>query len=109
MASLAITVTQALPATIESTTSQARITKTSAQPSLRGFLSNAGATTTWLAINQANALTAVATTNAQATGTIPLNAGATIPWAFWWNTIDHLSTGSTTLVWIPQMGSLAED
>ena len=102
MASAAITITN-VPATIESTTSQARITKDPALPGLSGVLVNGGTKTTWVAINQANAATAVATNDAQAQGTVGMIAGASIPIAKSYQTIDHLCGGSdtTTLYWFP--------
>lgn len=100
MASANLVVTNT-KATIESTTSQARITKDPLMLMLAGTLTNAGSTTTWIAINQPNSSTAVATTNAQAQGTIPLTAGASVAINPAELTIDHLSTGTTTLVWVP--------
>lgn len=108
MASASITVTAALPATIESTTLQAVITKDPTHPGLMGFLVNAGSTTTWLAPNWAVGV-AIPTNNAQVQGVIPLSAGASITWIPQWATIAHLSTGTTTLAWLPACGNQSID
>ncbi len=102
MASAAITVTEN-PATIESDSSEAVITKDTAMKNMAGFLSNVGTTDVFcvVSVNDTVAVTVVIT-GAQAQRQFPLPAGATIPWLHHYKTLAHKTAGGTsTLVWFP--------
>lgn len=102
MASAALTVVEN-PATIESDTSEAVITKDATLQNMSGFLSNVGTTDVWcvVSVNSTVAVTVV-TTGAQAQRQFPLPAGGTIPWLKHYKTLAHKTAGGTsTLVWHP--------
>lgn len=102
MASAAITIVEN-PATIESDTNEAIITKDANLPQLAGVLSNASLIDTFLSFSvSAAAAAAVATTNAQAQKIIPLPAGASVPWLPHYSSCKHkTAAGAAVLSWTP--------
>lgn len=102
MASAAITIVNT-PATIESDTSEAVITKDTTMPALAGELRNHGSADVWCVVSITNtAASTVVTTGAQAQLQIPLPAGGSIPWLVHYKSLAHkTAAGSATLSWVP--------
>jgi hypothetical protein len=100
MASAAITVYE-YPATIETDTNAALITKDPSKPSLEGELV-CGATATFLVISVTDAAaTGVAVTSAQAQYQYPLKANEIFPWLPHYTSIQHKSGGTGVIAWRP--------
>jgi len=102
MASAAITISEQ-PATIESDTNEAVITKNTSLKDMTGTLVNAGTTDVWCKASvSSTAPSSVATTGAQAQLQFPLSAGASIPWLAHYTAIAHkTASGTSTLAWFP--------
>lgn len=102
MASAAITIVES-PATIESDTNSATITKSTLLPGLLGTLVNAGSVTVFLSFGVTGGTApAVATTSAQAQLQLPLPAGCSCPILPHYTSIKHLTaSGASVLGWIP--------
>jgi hypothetical protein len=99
MASAAITVIEQ-PATIESDTNEAVITKGLGQ--MTGTLVNAGETDVWCVVSKSGAASGVVTTGAQAQFQFPLPSGASVPWLSHYATIAHKTAADTSiLAWFP--------
>lgn len=104
MASAAITISE-YPATIETDTSEAVITKGLDQ--MEGDLVNASAVGAFLKISVTSAAAAsVATTNAQAQLIVPLPAGCNCPILKSYQSIAHKTAGGAgVLAWFPARGA----
>lgn len=102
MASAAITVSQ-YPATIESDTTEAVITKNTALYTMSGSLTNHGPADVWcIASVNSTAATGVATTGAQAQYQFPLPAGSSVPWPYIYFSVAHKTAGGTAVLsWHP--------
>lgn len=107
MGSAAITIIEN-PATIESDTNAAVITKIAATAPfnfapMAGVLVNGGAVKTFIAITcHGNTGGTLATTDAQAQLVVGLPAGASIPWLPHYASIQHkTASSSTVLYWFP--------
>ena len=102
MASAAITIVES-PATIESDTSEAVITKDSTMDSLSGNLRNHGPADVWLKVSVTiTAAATVATTGAQAQLQAPLPAGGDMPWLRHYQSVAHVTAaGTAVLSWVP--------
>lgn len=102
MASAAITIVDS-PATIESDSTEAVITKNTEMRSLSGYLSNVGQVDTWLVVSvTSTAAASVVTTGAQAFLQIPLPAGGVFYWRPQYRSVAHKTAGgTTTLAWMP--------
>lgn len=102
MASAAITVTHN-PATIESDTTEAVITKDTDKPMMSGELRNHGPSDVWCKVSiTSTAAATVVTTGAQAQLQVPLPAGGSIPWLHHYQTLAHkTAAGAATLSWVP--------
>lgn len=108
MASAAITTTITC-ATIESSTTEALITKDTAVPTLEGYLRNAGPADVWCKASYTNTGAAtVVTSGAQAQLQFPLPAGASFPWKADVKSVAHVTaSGLATLAWYPAPVSMA--
>jgi hypothetical protein len=104
MASAAITINE-YPATIETDSSEAVITKDLAL--MEGDLVNAGTVNTWLKISvTSTAAASVATTNAQCQLMVPLPAGCNCPILKGYKSIAHKTAGAAgVLAWFPARGA----
>lgn len=102
MASTAITIVEN-PATIESDTTEAVITKNTLLVDMEGVLTNHGSADAWLKISvTSTAAATVVTTGAQAQLQCPLPAGASIDWLPHYSSIAHkTAAGTSTLSWKP--------
>lgn len=109
MASAAITIVEN-PATIESDTSEAVITKNTSMGDggglvrMEGTLRNHGPADVWLKVSVVAGTPAatVVTTGAQAQLQVPLPAGSSLPWLFHYATIAHkTAAGTAVLSWVP--------
>ena len=102
MASAAITVVEN-PATIESDTSEAVITKSTSFPLMQGYLTNHGPADVWCKTSvTGTAASTVVTTGAQAQHQFPLPAGQSIPWLRHYFSIAHkTAAGTAILSWTP--------
>jgi|ERR1043166_6481033 hypothetical protein len=102
MASAAITIVEN-PATVESDSSEAVITKDTSLKNMCGFLQNVGTTDVWLKVSVTDTAAAtVVTTGAQAQNQVPLPAGGVFPWLKHYKSVAHKTAGGTsTLAWVP--------
>lgn len=102
MASAAITIVEN-PATIESDTTEAVITKSTSFPGMEGELVNHGPADVWCKTSvTSTAAATVVTSGAQAQHQFPLPAGASIAWLPTYFSIAHLTAaGTATLSWRP--------
>lgn len=101
MASAAITVVEN-PATIESDTTAATITKSTGLLSMAGVLVNGGTVKTYLAISVTDTAGTPATTDAQAQLIVGLPAGASMSWLPHYKSIAHKTAATNTvLYWFP--------
>ncbi len=107
MASAAITIIEN-PATIESDTTEAVITKQTLTArefeNMSGYLNNHGPADVWLVVSVVvgTAAVSVATTGAQAQLQIPLPMGASFPWLCIYASVAHkTAAGTATLSWEP--------
>lgn len=103
MASAAITISEQ-PATIESDTSEAVITKQASLRNMQGELRNHGPADAWLkiSVDQDAAAAGVVTTGAQAQLQVPLPAGGSLPWLHHYHSVAHkTAAGTATLSWVP--------
>lgn len=103
MASAAITITNN-PATIESDSTEALITKDTALLQLEGELVNHGPQDVWCKASLTDTAAAtVVTSGAQAQNQFPLPAGAKIDWLPNYKSIAHVTVaGSSTLSFRPR-------
>lgn len=100
MASAALTILEQ-PATIESDTSEAVLTKS--MTGLSGELRNAGPADVWCKAAVAGAAATVVMTGAQAQLQFPLPAGASFPWLRHYTSVAHKTAGGlATLGWFPR-------
>ncbi len=102
MASAAITIVEN-PATIESDTNAATITKNAALTSMAGVLVNGGTIKTFIAITcLGNTGGVLATTDAQIQLVVGLPPGASMPWLPHYASASHKTGSSSTfLYWFP--------
>ncbi len=102
MASAALTVIEQ-PATIESDTTEAVITKDTGMVDLSGYLHNVGTVDVWCKVSvTTTAAATVVTTGAQAQLQVPLPAGGSLPWLKHYQSIAHKTAGgASTLAWVP--------
>lgn len=91
------------PATIETDSTGATITKSTDLPRMEGVLHNHGPEDVWLSVSvSSSAPDAVVTTGAQAQLQVPLPAGGELPWLWHYTKITHKTAGGTsTLSWKP--------
>ena len=102
MASAAITIISQ-PATIESDTSEAVITKNTDLYHMEGELRNHGPADVWCIVSvTTTAAVNVVTTGAQAQRQVPLPAGGVLPWMEHYYSLAHkTAAGTATLSWVP--------
>lgn len=103
MASAAISIVET-PATIESDSSEAVITKTAAFYTMEGYLINHGPADVWCKVSDTDtAASSVVTTGAQAQKQVPLPAGSQLEWLPSYNTVAHkTAAGTAILSWQPK-------
>ena len=102
MASAAITIIEQ-PATVESTSSEAVITKDTSLLNMEGELRNHGAADVWCKVSvTTTAPSSVVTTGAQAQLQVPLPSGGSLPWLAHYTAVAHKTvSGTATLSWVP--------
>lgn len=103
MASAAITIVES-PATIESDTTEAVITKDTNLPALRGVLRNHGSADVYCVVSVTSTpASSVATTGAQAQLQFPLPAGGEVQWLKHYQSLAHkTAAGTSVLSWLPR-------
>ena len=105
MASAAITVNES-PATIESDTTEAVITKATGLVPMQGELRNHGPADVWCVVAVTGAAATVVTTGAQAQLQVPLAAGGSLPWLRHYTSVAHkTAAGTAVLSWVPNHSS----